>query len=72
MSERVRFRRSELARAALAMRDAGVDSYDVTFDPDGRPVIHVRPGLTISGANDSEQSLRDELNAWDAKQGDAA
>lgn len=62
-----RFRRSELARAALAMRDAGVDSYDVTFDDDGRPVVRVRP----SGANDAEYNALDELNEWKRQQGAA-
>lgn len=64
-----RFRKTELTRAALAMRDAGVDSYDVTFDDDGRPLVRVRPA---GAANDAKQTALDELNAWRAEQGDAA
>lgn len=62
-----RFRRSELARAALAMRDAGVDSYDVAFDDDGRPVVRVRP----TGAA-AEYDALDELNEWKRRQESAA
>lgn len=55
----VRFRKSELTRAALAMKDAGVDCYDITFGPDGAPILRVRP----RPANDTPQDVIDEIEA---------
>lgn len=63
-----RFRKSELARVALAMREGGVDSYEVTFDDDGKPIVRVGGK---QAANDSNQALLDELNAWERQQGAA-
>lgn len=56
-----RFRKTELTRAVLAMRDAGVDSYEITFDDDGKPIVKVGP---LTAANDSEQATLDELEKW--------
>jgi hypothetical protein len=55
-----RFRPSELTRAAVAMRKAGVESFDVLFDAKGLPIVRVRPGA----ANDTPQDVLDEIEAW--------
>ncbi|MDX2334570.1 hypothetical protein [Brevundimonas vesicularis] len=56
-----RFRKTELTRAAIAMRDAGVDSYEITFDDDGKPVVKVGPMLA---ANDPSHDVANEIEAW--------
>lgn len=55
-----RFKSSELARAARAMRAAGVESYDVLFASDGTPIVRVRP----AAANDTPQDVLDEIAEW--------
>lgn len=64
-----RFRKTELARVASAMRAAGVESYDIRFDDQGRPVVAVRP----TAANDTPDSVDAEIEALRrAIQNDAA
>lgn len=54
-----RFRKTELARVAAAMRLAGVESYEVRFDDAGMPIVQVRP----TAANDSRDSVDAEIEA---------
>ena len=54
-----RFRKTELARVATAMRAAGVDCYEVRFDEAGMPIVQVRPGA----ANDTHDSVDAEIEA---------
>ena len=56
-----RFRKTELARAALAMREAGVESYEITFDAEGKPVVKVGPA---AAANDAGHDVASEIEAW--------
>ncbi len=56
-----RFRKTELTRAALAMREAGVENYEITFDDDGKPVVKVRP---MAAANDVGHDVASEIEAW--------
>lgn len=55
-----RFRKSEVTRLALAMKEAGVDNYQVTFDGDGKPVLKVRP----AAANGDDPDVLNEIEQW--------
>jgi hypothetical protein len=64
-----RFRKVELARVASAMRLAGVESYDIRFDGEGKPIVTVRP----TAANDTPDSIDAEIEALRCEiQNDAA
>lgn len=68
-----RFRKSELERCARAMRDAGVDSYEIHFDSDGKPIVRVAPASqVVHAANDSEAAAIAEIEAWARDKNDAA
>jgi hypothetical protein len=60
MSRAKSFKQAEATKAARAMRAAGVESFDLTFDANGRPVIRVRP----AGASETPPDVLDEIDAW--------
>lgn len=54
------FRKSDITRAMQAVKAAGVESFDLSFDERGLPVIKARP----APPDPSTASVADEIAEW--------
>jgi hypothetical protein len=55
-----RVRKSDITKAVLAVRAAGVEAFELSFDERGLPVIRARPVPLDSAA----ASAADEIAEW--------